>query len=198
MFVLKSRRRGQGTGTDSRRSRDERIRAESLPARIRREPARRPSRQSARTQVGCACSPRSFICRHGFDHTERLETGSLADKDGDTAGRSLKGEEAGLVLGNVDGPHEADARPHSRPRLGGRARSSRPGPVGSPVRVAGREAPLTHHESGGKLNVPTSLERRASIPSTWVVVRASSIPQAVAQAGQPEPGSATTSGSGQA
>ena len=55
-------------------------------------------------------------------HAERLEAGPLGDERGLAAGRRLEGEEADLVLGNVDGPTEADARPLKPPCFSCRTR----------------------------------------------------------------------------
>ena len=60
--------------------------------------------------------------RDRLDDTERLEPGPLSNQSGLAGGYGREREEADLVLGDVDGSLEADARPLPRHRFGGRAR----------------------------------------------------------------------------
>ena len=60
--------------------------------------------------------------RNRLDDAERLEPGPMSDERGLARGRGGEREEADLVLGNVDGSLEADARPLPRRHLGSRAR----------------------------------------------------------------------------
>ena len=61
--------------------------------------------------------------RDRFDDAEMVEPGPLREEHGRDARRRVEDVKADLVLGNVNGTIEADARSLSRQLLGGRAGS---------------------------------------------------------------------------